>query len=169
MENRTGMCGGTLRPVIYFVRKSDMYAILAPTEIGSGIEMAKKAFELKYKHDWAWCEASTLQEVDVLQKRLANQDIFDAEQRVQLNTERRDRIYKKTGDALRQRMVSSQTTAWEKDFIRAYIDMRNNKRDKYRDALLHRNRYIFAREQDENKNIADVLPVFEGQYERAGV
>jgi hypothetical protein len=164
--DRTGIAKGTLRPCVYFSRRRDMYCILAPMEVNSGLELARMVYERRYKQDWLWCEATTLQEVDRLQKRLANQSIQEAEQKIRVNSLMRDRVYKQTGDALRSQMVSSSTTQWERDWIRAYLQLREDKRDKFRDSLLHRNYYIMAREFDEGKHVDEMLPLLPGQFER---
>jgi hypothetical protein len=143
-----------------------MFAILAPAEVGSGIELAKMVYERKYKHDWLWCEASTLPEIDRLQKRLADQELFEAQKKINVNELMRERVFKATGEALRSQMVSSGTSQWEKDFIREYLRLRGEKRDKYRDALSHHNYFIQAREMDSKSNMADYVPTQEGQFER---
>jgi hypothetical protein len=166
MADRTGMANGTLTPVVYFVRRTDMFAILAPAEVGGGMELARMVYDRRYKRDWLWCEATTLQEVDKLQKRLANQEIFEAEKKIAVNSAVRERVYKATGDQLRQRMCSSSTSAWERDFIKAYLQLREDKRDKYRQSLEHRNMFILAREMDSGKSIEEMCPLLPGQFER---
>lgn len=166
MADRTGIASGTLRPCIYFVRSSDMYAILAPMEIGGGLELAKMVFERKYKREWMWCEATTLPEIDALQKRLSNQEVFEAEKKVRVNSLMRDTVFKATGEALRAQMVSAATSQWEKDWIREYLKLRGDKRDRYRDSLAHHNYYIMAREMDSGKKVDELLPLLPGQFER---
>jgi hypothetical protein len=166
MADRTGIARGTLRPCIYFVRRTDMTAILAPAEVGSGLELARMVYERRYKHDWMWCEATTLQEIDALQKRLANQELHEAQKKIQVNSLVRDRVFQQTGDALRQQMCSASTTQWEKDWIREYFKLRDAKRDRYRDSLLHHNYYIWARENYDSAKVDDSIPLLPGQFER---
>ena len=144
-----------------------MYIILAPMDTIRGIELARMAYERRYKNGWVWCEATTLAEIDRLQKRLVDQEIREAEKRVHLNTLQRERVFKQTGDALRQQMVSSSTTPFERDFIKQYFALREGRRDKFRDALLHHNRFIMAREYDSTHNVEDSLPLLPGQVENA--
>jgi hypothetical protein len=51
-------------------------------------------------------------------------------------------------DRLRQRMCSSSTTPYERDFIAAYLQLREEKRDKYRQRFSERIAYlnVLARE-----------------------
>jgi hypothetical protein len=163
------MARGSLRPVIYFERGSDKYVILPPAEEGGGVEMARMCYEQRYRHEWAWREAGTLNEVDALQKRLAAQGCQEAEKRVRINSGVREQIYRETGANLRSRMVSESTSPWERDFIKAYLALREDKRDKYRDALLHHNYYIYAREQDAGRKVEDLMRLEPGQFERSGV
>lgn len=167
MPDRTGIANGTLRPCIYFSRIPDMYVILAPMDYERGIELARMVYELRYKQNWVWCEATTLAEIDRLQKRLIAQEARATSEKVELNAIRRDRIFKQTGDALRQQMVSVGTTEFEKEFIRKYFALRE-KRDRYRDTLEHHNNFIWSRENDESKNLEDALPLMPGQYEKSG-
>jgi hypothetical protein len=165
--DRTGIAKGSLRPVIYFENK-DHYVILPPEEIGV-VGIARSVYERKYKHEgWEWREAGTLGEVDALQKRLVDQEVRRDTAMADRNSEMRERLFRQSGAVLRQRMVSSDTTPWERDFIKAYLALRENRRDKYRDALMHHNYYIWAREQDSVK-VDDHLPLLEGQFERSGV
>lgn len=154
--------------MVYFERASDKYVILAPAEIGSGMQYARMVYETKYRHGWSWCEADTLGAIDTLQKRLSQQDIQEAEKRVQVNSFVRDQIYRETGSNLRSRMVSDATSPWERDFIKAYLSLREDKRDRYRDSLLHHNYYIWSRENDDGSKVEDRLPMLEGQFERTG-
>lgn len=167
--DRTGIARGTLRPCVYFKRGSDGFIILAPMEIGGGLELARKVYELKYKNGWGWGEASTLSEVDKLQQQLAEQEIRKVEHRVGVDSFVRERIFRETGDALRSQMVSAATSQWEKDFIRCYLQMREEKRNKYRSELTNHNYYIYARENSESKSVEDLLPLQPGQFERTGV
>jgi hypothetical protein len=165
-SERTGIARGSLRPVIYFENK-DHYVIIPPEEVGV-VGIARKVYEEKYKAlGWEWREASTLHEVDKLQKRLVDQEVRRNSAMADRNSECRDRAFHYSGQILRQRMCSSSTTPWERDFIAAYLKMREDKRDRYRDALTHHNYYLYARENDENKKID--LPLQEGQFERSGV
>jgi hypothetical protein len=166
MADRTGMAHGTLRPCIYFSRRTDLYAMLAPCEVGGGVELARMVYETRFKRDWMWCEATTLHEVDRLQKRLVNQELFEAQKKIQVNDMMRERVFRRTGDALRNQMVSAATSQFERDWIREYLRMRDDKRDKYRDSLLHRNQFIMAREMDSTRKPDELLPLQEGQYER---
>lgn len=164
--DRTGIARGTLRPCVYFVRRTDMYCILAPAEIGGGTELARMVYERKYEQNWMWCEADTLQEVDRLQKRLVNQEIFEAEKKIQVNDAMREKCMRATGEALRSQMISASTSQWEKDFIREYLKLRGEKRDRYRDTLSHHNHYILAREMDSSRKPDEMLPTLPGQFER---
>lgn len=106
-------------------------------------------YENKYKREgWEWREAGTLADVDRLQKRLISQE----EQRIGGMADRhqslREDLFRSSGSALRQQMISSGTSEWERGFIRAYLELRDSKRDKYRDSLEHHNYFLWAREND---------------------
>lgn len=168
MSDRTGIAKGSLRPVIYFTH-SDGRIILPPESIDEpGI--ARMCYERRYRGEgWQWCEAGTLTEVDQLQKRLIDQEERRVSKMVEVNDTWRERMFKYSGDQLRQRMISADTSQWERDFIRTYLSMRESKRNKWRENLTAHNWYIWAREQDDSTKVEDKLPLLPGQFERSGV
>lgn len=136
---------GTLEPVIYFVnhtdpRRPEGYVVLAPFS----------SFQTPEGHSRE--EAHTLAEVDVLQKRLIEQEQRTIESEYFYNealvaTQRqeiRDRLY--------ARMVSSSTSEYEKEFIQLYLQLREDRRAKYRQTFLERTMYLRAREMDTPKD-----------------
>ena len=168
MSDRTGIARGSLSPAIYFER-SDGYVILAPGEKGNR-EFARMAYDLKYSREgWQWREAGTLHDVDRLQQKLADQEMRRMEQMACVNQQVREEVMRQTGAALRNVMVSAGTSDFEKEFIRLYLDMRNEKRDKYRQELMNHNYFIAARELDSSTKIEDLMPMEAGQVERSGV
>lgn len=166
MSDRTGRALGSLSPVIYFENK-DRYVILPPMEKGSEVNYARMAYEQKYKDlGWEWREAGTLGEVDALQQRLVEQQIRRNQHMAEVNSRARESSYKAVGDNLRSRMTSSATTPFDREAIAAYLQLREEKRDKYRAALEHRNYFIYAREMDSSRKPEDQMPTLEGQFER---
>lgn len=168
MADRTGIARGSLRPVIYFINAAGNI-LLPPEEIGNP-GYARMVYEKRYKDQgYEWREAGTLAEVDTLQNRLIEQETRRNTAMADEVGKKREECFKRTGETLRARMISADTSEYERDFIRAYLQLRNEKRDKYRDALTHRNYYIYAREQDEAKKVEDLMPLQPGQFERSGV
>jgi len=161
----TGFCRGTLRPAIYF-ENANGQVILPPEEIGAP-GTAREMYERQYKHQgWEWREAGTLQELDRLQQRLTDQEVRKNQGRAAAAGMSRDQAFKVTGDALRARMVSSSTSAFERDFIREYLKMRDEKRPKYQNALTEHNYYIFAREMNTGTRVEDRMPTQDGEFWR---
>ena len=168
MSDRTGIAKGSLRPVIYFQNAAGQ--IILPPESIDEPGIARMVYERKYSREgWQWCEAGTLAEVDQLQKRLIAQEERRVEKMVRVDSEMREQMFQYSSDVLRQRMVSSDTTPWERDYIKAYLALHEQKRAEYRDALTHHNFYLWAREQDESTKVEDHLPLQPGQFERSGV
>ena len=163
--SETGFCRGTLRPAIYF-QNADGQVILPPEEIGSP-GTAREMYERRYKaQGWEWREAGTLQDLDGLQKRLVEQEVRKNSLRAASAGFSRDAAFRQTGDALRARMVSSSTSAFERDFILEYLKMREDKRPKYQDALTQHNYYLWAREQDSGTKVDDRMPSQPGDFWR---
>jgi len=130
---------GTLN-VIYFVHPSG-YVTLAPSTSFSPLPGCIRE------------TANTLAEVDRLQKRLVEQERrqLERESRYEESTfgakqdEIRDKLY--------ARLASSVSTQYEKDFIREYLKLRDErKRHKHAQILEHAQMYLHAREFDSRPN-----------------
>jgi hypothetical protein len=165
MSDRTGVAHGTLRPIIYFSRIPDMYIVMPQIPIGEGVDLAHKAYMLgkdrqglPYKDHYLWCESGTLAEIDRLQKRLVSQELREKTAMAEDSAIRRERIKKQVRDAMRSTMISSSTSAWERDFIEAWFKLQDNKKDLYANALLNRNQFILAREYDSKTQVQDLIP-----------
>jgi len=158
MSDRTGYARGSLAPVIYFENSSG-YVILAPEQIGQGTALARKIYEERYRpQGWEWREAGAngLHEVDALQKRLIDQEVSKDRMMADKSSYERDVVRREIAERLRARMTSSDTTEFEREFIRHYLTLReDSKRDKYRETLKQHNYYLWAREQDSGTKIED--------------
>lgn len=164
-SERTGFACGSLKPAVFFER-SDGYVILAPAEKGRD-DHARMVYETKYGPEgWQWREARTLSELDRLEKRLIAQEELAADAMIRANWRMRDVVKEAVTSALRRQMTSSETSAWERDFISSYLRLSESRRDKYRDALLHRNLGIMARNYDSSKKIEDIMVSDPSQFER---
>lgn len=136
---------GSLEPVIYFRNISNStrpvgWLILAP--------YTDCPLEVGYER----CAAESLPEVDRLHKTLEYQEAGERSADV-IHDERvfgplRDKIR----DNLYAKLVSSGTSELEKDFIRAYLSYRIDKRDKFHERYLEYVTYFHAREMDSPKN-----------------
>ncbi len=166
MSERTGFCRGTLNPVIYFERR-DGFCILAPQEVGQDLSLARRAYDERYRpQGWEWREAGTLAEVDRLQRRLVEQEEARLRQMADRVGFYRERALAQTAADLRARMCSAATSAYERDFIAAYLQLRTDKRDKYRDRLMEHNFYLWAREMDAGTKVEDRMPSQPGEVWR---
>lgn len=126
---------GTLSPVIYFLR-ADGHVILAPYT------------DAPTPNGHIRCEAGSLPEIDRLQSKLNTQcrAEFDAEM------EADDALVfsgrQKVRDKLYQIMTSSSTSAAERDFIAAYLQLREEKRERVRAKAREYTTFLPAREMD---------------------
>lgn len=169
--NRTGRATGTLEPVIYFQRSDGMKIL--PTYDAGHPELARKVFEERYRNHptekWMWCVTNgTLSSVDALQKDLEDQERRNDKQMLAAHGFMRDAVRSRVADNLRQRMCSAATSEYEREFIAAYLKLREDpKRDKYRQALEHRNYYLYARELNASTRVEDVAMVYPGEFWRS--
>jgi hypothetical protein len=141
---------GSLEAVLYFKNHRDPnhppgYLMLAPysdfqTPAGYSREYAR-----------------TLGEIDKLQFTLCAQERRDCEQEMLHDEAVLGRRYAEMTDKLRQRMMSGATTPYDRDFIEAYLKLREDKRDKHRQRFMEREMYLHARENDtpNNRNTND--------------
>ena len=153
-EDRTGMCRGQLRPIIYFISR-DGYKILAAYDEGRP-EMAKWIYEKKFKPEgWAWAEASTWPEWVQLQDDLIKQETRDAE----ANREKYMAIYdagrKRQNAVLMQVRRSSSTSQYERDFIDAWLKLAEEKRKAHEKAMFDKINYLWAIEMDPSTKFQD--------------
>jgi hypothetical protein len=103
------------------------------------------------------CEANTLAEVDALQKRLQAATYARCQQERMRDevafAESRQRVI----DNIHSRIASAATTQYEKDFLREYIKLREEKREKYRQRFACDTAYLELRENDHPRNAEELL------------
>jgi hypothetical protein len=144
---------GTLSPLVYFVNHDDAqkprgWITIAPytgcpTPRGHTVEYA-----------------DTLQAIDRLQKTLQEQELRLAEQELAADDKLYEAVSKRVVDRLEARMVNSATSAYEREFIRLYLQLRYEKRDRHRQRFLERSAYLWARENEVGSHRRDDEEVF---------
>jgi hypothetical protein len=93
--------------------------------------------------------ADTLAQVDRLQERLLSQEKQQWEREAQRDAATFGKLEEAVRDRLYARMTSAATDDYEKEFIRLYLQLRDEKkRKRYRDLYLQRTAYLWAREND---------------------
>lgn len=135
---------GSLEPVVYFVNHRDTtrppgWIMLAPyTSFATPV-------------GWSREGAESLPEVDRLERKLMEQEV--AERGADLVNEERTMgpLRDAVRDKLYQRMTSNSTSQYEKDFIAAYLQLREDRRDKYHAKYLEFVTYLHARNFDTPK------------------
>lgn len=170
MADKTGMALGKLSPVIYFhnpkkdtitdgkviVHLSRGHFIIPPVEVGAGPGLARMIWERRYKlQGYNWCEADNLSDVDELQNQLVEQESRILEAQGVMLDNVREASRKATSSSLRQRMVSSSCTPYERDFINLWLQMDDEKRKKYTQRFTERNMYLWAREMGSQTKVED--------------
>lgn len=170
MADKTGRALGTLDPVIYFHnrKKSTLteggtiihlpngHYMLPPVEVGKGTALAKQFFEQKYRHQgYEWCEAGTLRAVEQLQGRLVEQESAILEAQGLRMDNAREASRRQTTSNLRQRMISSDCSAYEREFIQLWLQLDEEKRKKYTQRFTERNMYLFGLEMDSGTRVED--------------
>lgn len=143
---------GQLNPICYFEDSRGTIALPPSTAYGKAVQdrMRTRGFELRF--------AGTLAEVDRLQKRMIQQE-YQQQQRAIENDERMGaKVHASVASRLYQRMLSSETSEYEKEFIRIYLRTRDDKREKHRKRFEMDQLYFEAREFDSNsKHMQDVV------------
>ena len=169
--DRTGRALGTLEPIVYFENRAGDIVLPPVTKEGEArwvYEYAKDANGRTFRDKgYDWREASTLAEVDRLQDRLVEAERRKAENELERDerllagkrTDVRSRLY--------QRLVSSSTSPYEREFIELYLQMREEKRKEIRQRWLERQAYLWAREMDANTKPTDRMKSEPGDQWRA--
>lgn len=140
---------GTLDPIVYFINKDNMISLPPSTAVARQIKdrMSRKGWELR--------EASTLDQIDRLQELMQRQE-YAARQR---HAQREEGLYaqarKSVRDRLYSRMTSSGTSAYEREFIQAYLMLADEKRSKYRNRFTADQAFFEAREMDNGHALQD--------------
>jgi hypothetical protein len=134
---------GYIEPVVFFARR-DGYVMLAPYT------------SAPIPPGYIRLEADTLHAVDLLERKLQQQEAYAAEQELILDLSRTERASQEIRDRLYSRMTSGSTPQWEKDFLREYLKLRDErKRQKY--AERHKQLwFLWARHNDSGNRRVDV-------------
>jgi hypothetical protein len=103
------------------------------------------------------CEANTLDEVDKLQKRLQQATYERCQRELQRDEEAFAESRERVRANLTARIASSATTEYERDFLKLYIQLREDKRDKYRSRFTCDRAYLLARENDEKTSANSMI------------
>src|SRR6266446_5634068 len=97
-------------------------------------------------------EANSLAEVDVLQRRLQQ----ESHERCQREADYNDQMFAAEREDIRSRLTtrlaSSMTSQYEKEFIRGYLQLREEKRAEYRKRFACDTAYLEMRENDKPRN-----------------
>ena len=137
----TMMKMGTLSPIIYFTNHKDPahregYLMLAPYS------------SMPTPAGWSREEAGTLRECYALQRRLQEQEAEDWKREGARDIEMLREKFKQTRDRMLTRMASSSTSEYDKEFMRCYLQLQEEKLAKHERNFEHRNAYIHSLEQD---------------------
>ncbi len=106
--------------------------------------MAKRGWELR--------EAATLDAIDRLQKHMQEQERRASERNLEHEENLLAQQRKSVRDRLISRMVSSATSAYEREFIQHYLMLRDEKREEYRKRFMQDQCYFEAREYDKSSH-----------------
>lgn len=149
------MAMGRLNPV-YFLENAAGHVMLLPEEIGQGPALARRIWTERYKdHGWDWREAGTLSDVDRLQQRLEAQMVAEEQKRANVMDASDARAHHRTASNLYQRMISADCGVIERDFIRAWLDLKADKRSQWQQRVQETIGYIWARENDQRTRVED--------------
>ena len=144
---------GTLQPILYFENFTTGEISMPPSdEIAYNIksEMARRGFDLK--------EAGTLREIDKLQHKMQDWEYKVGQRAMERDDQLRVKVRAGTRQRLIDRMVSSSTTPWERDYIKAYLMLADDKREKWRkEHALYRNCYFALRENNSMQPLKDAV------------
>jgi len=139
---------GSLEPVVFFKNYRDPahppgYLMLAPYS------------DFPTPPGYSREHADNLPDIDKLQRVLCEQERRAAEEEFLHDETILGRKYAEITDKLRQKMVSSSTTPYEREFIQIYLRLREGKRQKHAQRFQERVCYLWAREMDSHNRPVD--------------
>lgn len=134
---------GYLDPIVYFVNREGTIQLPPTSDIPT-----PRGFDRR--------EADTLAAVDDLQRRLQDQESREWE----LGMQKDDAALAASREAIRsrltQRMISSSTTPYERDFIQSYLQVREDRRAHYRSRFEMDQCFFEAREMDRPRTVEEM-------------
>lgn len=136
---------GCVEPVFFYVNHTDQnhppgYVLIAADSANRPME----GYQREY--------AETLADIDRLEKRLQQQEFEQWEREEQANESALASRRQEVRDRLYARMTSGSTDEWEKEFIRNYLLLRDEKREKWRNIHMQRSAFLWARHNDTPKD-----------------
>jgi hypothetical protein len=102
-------------------------------------------------------EANTLAEVDRLQSRLQRATYERCQRELMRDEQACAESRERARASITARIASAATTDYEKEFLREYIKLREEKRDKYRQKFACDVAYLEMRENDKPRNAEELL------------
>jgi hypothetical protein len=102
-------------------------------------------------------EANSLAEVDALQRRLQAATYARCQRELEADESAFAAVRSEVASRLSQRMASAATTQYEKDFLREYVKLREEKRDRYRQRFTCDRAFLEMRENDHPRNAEELL------------
>jgi len=143
---------GTLSPIVYFVNSSG--GDRDPAHPAGYIMLAPYS-EFPTPHGYLREYAGTLPDARRLQDRLIAQSREEWEREAELNHQLVDSRRAEVRDRIYARMTSSATSEYEKEFLRLYLQVREDKQAKYDQRWRERQAYLHALENDLGDRRAD--------------
>lgn len=138
---------GTLRPIVYFENREDPskplgYVMISP-ETNTPNYYVPEGYETM--------EAGTLAEVTKLQKKLEQQEFDERDVELEIYKQQYAEARKEKRANLVKLMLSPDTDAHDRKFIEAYLQVREDRRQKYEQRFAERHAYLNILAFDEGK------------------
>lgn len=144
---------GTLEPVTYFEHHITGEIAIPPTD-----EMAQAVKKVMESRGFNYREACSLHEIDALQKKITEFEHRKADQLKEADEERYKRLKGSAYHRLIDRMTSSRTSPFERDFIRNYLMAKEAKRAKWvKQFDLWQTAHFTLRENDNLHRVKDAV------------
>ena len=163
----TGFARGSLSPIYYFENAAGH--LVMPVYDAGKPEQARLVFNARFKpKGYDWRETKNLAEVDRLESRLIAQEARKTELMIDQEAGKMERIQSMVRSNLRHRMVSSDCSEFEREFIRLYMSLRADKKSKYEQRLKEHNSYLWIRNMNSGTKLDDKMPLQDGEFWRNG-
>ena len=144
---------GTLKPIVYFenhkdTRKPIGYVMISP-ETNTPNYYVPEGYETK--------EAGTLPEVYKLQNKLIAQEMLERDLEVEAYNQQFAAARAEKRANLVKLMLDSSTSEYDRQFIEAYLQLREERREKYEQRFAERNAYLNVEAFEESKANQEII------------
>lgn len=158
-DSRTGRAPGQIDGPDYFQHHETGHIMLPPGDSTDPNTLRRAVYQIKNDsryRDYEYRKVTTLSELDELTKRMVLQEAQAREKEGQYEAKALAQWEKSFKDKIYQKLASSSTSEYEKEFLRLWLQLRDEKKKKaYAQRFLEHQCFFVQREMDSARTLSD--------------